>query len=163
WTGDSKSIITVLLPETRGPAPTHGKNGIEDGPQVRLSESRVIPQVIHPSLLEDPHDKAMLKYYSTGQLALIDVKAKTVKKIGSPAMIRAIDASDDGKYIRVTQMTEPFSYLVPVSSFGSLQELWDNTGKVIATLAKTPLREGERTDDADVGGRGGRGGAQQNP
>ena len=81
----------MLVPDGRGPAPTHGKNGIEDGPQVRLTESRAIPQVIHPSLLEDPHDKAMLKYYTTGQLALIDVKAKTAKKIGAPAMIRAVD------------------------------------------------------------------------
>jgi hypothetical protein len=88
WTPDGKSIVTVLVPDGRGPAPTHGKNGVEDGPSVRLTESRAIPQVIHPSLLEDPHDKAMLKYYTTGQLALIDVKSKTAKKLGEPAMIR---------------------------------------------------------------------------
>ena len=34
-------------------------------------------------------------------------------------MVRAIDASPDGKYVRVTQMVKPFSYDVPVSSFGS--------------------------------------------
>src|SRR4029079_5049915 len=148
WTPDGKSIVAVLVPDGRGPAPTHGKNGIEDGPAVRLTESRAIPQVIHPSLLEDPHDKAMLKYYTTGQLALIDVKAKTAKKLGEPAMIRTVDVSPDGQYLRVTRMVEPFSYLVPVSSFGSVQELWDATGKVITTLAKTPLREGERNGDA---------------
>src|SRR5213078_3979567 len=91
WTADGKNLITVLVPDARGPAPTHGKNGVEDGPQVRLSDSRTIPQVIHPSLLEDPHDKAQLKYYTTGQLALIDVKAKTAKKIGEPGMIRSVD------------------------------------------------------------------------
>jgi dipeptidyl aminopeptidase/acylaminoacyl peptidase len=160
WTPDSKGIVAVLVPDARGPAPTHGKNGIEDGPEVRLTESRAIPQVIHPSLLEDPHDKAMLKYYTTGQLALIDVKAKTVRKIGAPGMIRSADVSPDGQYLRVTQMTEPFSYLVPVSSFGSVQELWDLNGKVIATLAKTPLREGERGGDGDTPAAGGRG-AQQ--
>ena len=80
WTADGKSILAVLVPDGRGPAPTHGKNGIEDGPQVRLTESRAIPQVIHPSLLEDPHDKAMLKYYTTGQLALIDVKSEDVEE-----------------------------------------------------------------------------------
>jgi dipeptidyl aminopeptidase/acylaminoacyl peptidase len=156
WTADGKSIVTVLVPDGRGAAPTHGKNGVEDGPQVRLTESRALPQVIHPSLLEDPHDKAILKYYSTGQLALIDVKSKAVRKIGAPGMIRAVDASPDGQYFRVTQMTEPFSYIVPVTSFGSVQELWDINGKVIATLSKTPLRDGERTgDDAPAAGRGG--------
>jgi hypothetical protein len=143
WTADGKGIVAVVVPDGRGPAPVHGKNGIEDGPTVRMSESRVIPQVIHPSLLEDPHEKAMLKYYTTGQLVLIDVKTKAAKKIGTPGMIRAVDASPDGQYFRVTLMTEPFSYLVPVSSFGSVQELWDINGKLAATLNKQPLREGE--------------------
>ncbi len=158
WTADGKSVVTVLVPDARGAAPTHGKNGVETGPQVRLTESKASPQVIHPALLEDPHDKAMLKYYTTGQLALVDVKSKAVKKIGAPAMIRAIDASPDAQYFRVTTMTEPFSYIVPVSNFGSMQELWDASGKVVTTLAKNPLRE--YTEDG-APARGGRGGAAQ--
>ena len=161
WTADGKSIVAVAVPEARGPAPVHGKNGIEDGPEVRLSESRVIPQAIHPSLLEDPHEKAMLKYYTTGQVVLIDVKTKAAKKIGAPGMIRTVDASPDGQFFRVTQMTEPFSYLVPVTNFGSAQELWDLSGKVVATLSKQPLREGGSAGDADVPAGGGRGGPQQ--
>ncbi|MGH7615961.1 MAG: TolB family protein, partial [Gemmatimonadaceae bacterium] len=82
WTADGKNIVTVLVPDVRGPVPTHGKNGVEDGPEVRLTDSRALPQVIHPSLLEDPHDKALLAYYATAQLAVIDVKAKTVRKVG---------------------------------------------------------------------------------
>jgi dipeptidyl aminopeptidase/acylaminoacyl peptidase len=159
WTADGKNVLVVQLPDVRGAKPTHGPNGIEDGPQVRLTDSRIVPQVIHYSLLEDPHDKALLKYYSLGQLAIIDVKTKAIRKIGAPAMIRNVDASPDGQYFRVTSMTEPFSYLVPASNFGSVEELWDANGKVMATLNKTPLREGERQNTNDVvqrgGGRGG--------
>ena len=162
WTADGRHLIAVVIPEGRGPAPDHGKNGIEDGPEVRLSESRVIPQVIHPSLLEDPHEKAMLKYWTTGQVVVIDVKTKAARKIGSPGMIRTVDASPDGQYFRVTEMTEPFSYLVPVTSFGSVQELWDANGKPVARLRTQPLREGEVTGDPDVPpAGGGRGGLQQ--
>jgi dipeptidyl aminopeptidase/acylaminoacyl peptidase len=151
WTSDGKNVIAVLVPDGRGAAPTHGKaNGVETGPQVRLTESRRSPQVIHASLLEDPHDKALLKYYTTGQLALIDVKTKAVKKIGAPAMIKAVDVSPDGQYFRVTMMTEPFSYIVPTSAFGSVQELWDANGKVVATLTRTPMRE-YADGDAPVG------------
>jgi len=157
WTADGKNLVTVLVPDGRGAAPTHGKNGVETGPQVRLTESRKSPQVIHPALLEDPHDKEMLKYYTTGQLALIDVKSKAVKKVGAPQMFRSIDAAPDGQYFRVTMMTEPFSYIVPVSSFGSVQELWDASGKSVATLSRSPMRE-----YADANGpAGGRGGQQQ--
>ncbi|MDB4913805.1 MAG: hypothetical protein JWM95_1449 [Gemmatimonadetes bacterium] len=157
WSGD-ESVVVVLVPEARGAAPVFGNSGIADGPQVRLTESRALPQVIHPSLLQNPYDKATLRYYTTGQLAVIDVKSRKVKKIGAPAMIRAVDASPDGLHLRVTKMTEPFSYVVPVSSFGSVNELWDLNGTVIATLGKTPLREGERGGDGDTPAGGGRGG-----
>lgn len=159
WTADGRNIVAVLVPEGRGAPPTHGANGVEDGPSVRLTDSRVVPTVVHPSLLEDQHDKALLKYHTTGQLVIIDVRSKNVRKIGTPAMIRAIDPSPDGQHVRVTRMTEPFSYLVPVNSFGSVEELWDVNGRAVTTLARVPLREGERTSDADA--NAGRGGPQQ--
>ncbi|MCC7004247.1 MAG: prolyl oligopeptidase family serine peptidase [Gemmatimonadaceae bacterium] len=144
YTGDGKHLIAVLVPENRGPQPNDGGDGIDDGPKVRLTGGRALPQPVHWSLLEDPNDQALLKWYTTGQLALIDVAKKTVKKVGAPTMIRAVDAAHDGSYLRVTRMTEPFSYIVPVSSFGSVQELWDANGTVVHTLATTPLREGGR-------------------
>ena len=52
------------------------------------------------------------------------------------------DAGLDAQYLRVTRLTEPFSYIVPLQSFGSTQELWDQAGKVVSTLSVTSLREG---------------------
>jgi dipeptidyl aminopeptidase/acylaminoacyl peptidase len=157
WTGDGKGVVVVQLPDARGAKPTHGANGVEDGPQVRMTDSRIVPQVIHYSLLQDPHDKALLEYYATGQLAIIDVRTRAIRRIGAPAMIRSVDASPDGQYFRVTQMAEPFSYLVPASNFGSVEELWDASGKVVATLNRNALREGERQNTTDVAPRGGGG------
>lgn len=159
WTADGRSIAVVLVPDGRGPVPTHGEGGIEDGPQVRLTEGRTIPQRMHWSLLEDPHDQAILRYYTTGQVALIDIRTRAVRRVGTPAMIRSLDASPDGQYARVSVMTEPFSYRVPTSSFGSVDQLWDAGGKVVAELGSTPLREGELGDDDAPGGFGRGGGA----
>jgi len=45
--------VFATAADNRGPAPTHGPNNIEDGPQVRLSEGgRALPQRVYPSLLE---------------------------------------------------------------------------------------------------------------
>ncbi len=154
WSADGRTVTVVLIPEARGALPTHGPDGIEDGPQVRMTEGKKLPQRIFWSLLEDPHDQAILKYYTTGQLAQIDVKSKVSRKIGAPAMIRSVDASPDGAYFRVTLMTEPFSYRVPTSSFGSIDQLWDAAGKVVADLGRTPLREGESGDDDAPAGFG---------
>ena len=157
FTADSRNLVVVLAPENRGVAPTHGPNSIEDGPTVRLADGRALPQRVYPSLLMDPHDKDLLKHYGTSQLALVNVQTKAVKKIGEPKLIRSVDASPDGQYFTVTIMTEPFSYIVPVSAFGSVRELWDANGKTIATLATTRLREGGAQGGDDNPGFGGGG------
>ena len=55
----------------------------------------------------------LLEWHATGQVALINVQTGAVKKVGQPGMVRSIDASPDGNYLRVTRMTKPFSYIVP--------------------------------------------------
>jgi dipeptidyl aminopeptidase/acylaminoacyl peptidase len=96
-----------------------------------------------------PYDQELLKWHVTGQLATIDVQSRAVRKFGQPAMIRSVNFSPDGAHVRVTRMVEPFSYVVPVSSFGTVEEVWDQTGKVLAELSKRPLNLGVQT------GRGG--------
>jgi dipeptidyl aminopeptidase/acylaminoacyl peptidase len=143
FTADGSQLAVVLVPSPRAAEP---RRDIEE-PQVRLTEGRAVPQPVHFSLLQDPFDKTRLTWYTTGQVALVNVRTRAVRAVGAPAMVRNVDASDNGQYLRVTRMTEPFSYLVPVNSFGSVQELWDATGRVLATLARTPLREAGRGDD----------------
>jgi dipeptidyl aminopeptidase/acylaminoacyl peptidase len=159
WTADGKSIVAVLIPDNRGPEPK--APAIETGPLVRTSDGRILENRNYASLLRDPHDKDLLDYYTLGQLAAIDVKTHAVKKIGAPAMFTAVDASPDGQYFRVTLQTKPYSYLVPVSNFGTVEQLWDVSGKVVAELGKRELREGTNPADSTNGGGGGfgRGGA----
>jgi dipeptidyl aminopeptidase/acylaminoacyl peptidase len=160
WTSNGKAIATVLIPDNRGPEP---QEGVATGPLIRTSDPNT-PKVNrnYQSLLETQHDFDLVDYYTTGQLAVIDVKSKAIKKIGAPALITALDASPDGQYFRVTLQSKPYSHLVPVSNFGTVEQLWDDNGKVIAQLAKRAMSEGERnaSDSARAaGGGGGRGGA----
>ncbi len=152
WTADGRQLLAVLLPANRGPVPVRGDNGIDNGPQVRLTGSRAVPQPVHFSLLEGPHDKALLEHYAIGQLALLDVRSRAERRIGSPQLFRSVDVSPDAQQVRVTRVTTPYSYLVPVSSFGTVQEVWDLAGTPLVTLATTPLREANpRTAGAGAG------------
>ena len=143
WTNGGKSLVGVLIPDGRGAEPQHP--AIETGPQVRMvGEAKNKTRTYRDySLLHDPHEKAQLEYYTTGQLAVFDAKTGTAKKIGAPAMILAVDPSPDGAYFRVTTMQKPFSYLVQYPNFGTLEEIWDANGKPVAELAKRPLRSGD--------------------
>jgi dipeptidyl aminopeptidase/acylaminoacyl peptidase len=154
WTADGRALLAVLVPASRGPVPVLGDGGIHDGPQVRLTESRAVPQPVHFSLLDGPHDKALLTYYTTGQLALLDVRSRTERRIGDPRLFRAVDVAPDGRHARVTFVVPPFSYLVPLASFGTTQEVWDVDGRALVTLARTPLREGNPRSGGDGPGGG---------
>ncbi len=160
WTADGKSVVAVLLPDNRPAEPK--RPAVETGPLVRTSDGRVLQNRNYASLLRDQYDKDLLDYYSLGQLAMIDVKTHAVKKIGAPALITAVDASPSGEYFRVTTQVKPYSYLVPVSDFGTVEELWDSNGKVLAQLSKRALSEGQggNTDSTGAPAFGGRGGAQ---
>jgi dipeptidyl aminopeptidase/acylaminoacyl peptidase len=162
WTSDSKSVVTVLIPDGRGAEPK--EPDIATGPLVRTSDAGHPKQNRnYQSLLQDQTDKDLVDYYTNGQLAVVDVKSKAIKKIGGPSLITAVDASPDGQYFRVTLQTKPYSYLVPVSNFGTVEQVWDATGKVlVAELSKRPLNDGRGGpgDDSTAGGFGGRGGAQ---
>ena len=126
----------MLLPDGRPAEPK--RPPVETGPLVRTSEAgKVLQNRNYASLLRDPYDKDLLDYYTLGQLAMIDVKTKAVKKIGAPALITSVDASPDGQYFRVTLQTKPYSYLVPVSNFGTVEQIWDANGKVLAEISKT--------------------------
>ncbi len=147
WTADSRSIVAVLVPDGRGAEPAPPAVATE--PIVRVNDNNKLKTRTYASLLTTPYDKTLLTYYSTGQLAVIDVRSRAVKKIGAPQMIRTLSASPDGQHFRVTSLDEPFSYLLPVASFGQTENVIDASGKSLVQLSKRPLREGEAVDDPD--------------
>jgi hypothetical protein len=147
----------VLVPDGRDAEPRRPE--IAQGPRVRLwLNGAKEPERNFASLLNEPFDKELMKYYVTGQIGVVNVKTHALRKIGAPAMVSAVDAGPDANYFRVTTMDEPFSYVVQYNSFGTTQEIWDATGKVLAQIDKRPSREGQEPDTTAAGGFGGRGG-----
>ena len=163
FTADGRQIAAVVVPDGRGPMPPAPT--APDGPTVKIADSEKNRLRTFPSLMSTTYEKALLEWHTTGQVALIDVQKGVVKKVGSPVMVRAIDASPDGRYVRVTQMLKPFSYDVPVASFGQVEEVWDADGKMLTKLTDRAINLGVQDDsqppaDPPAAG-GGRGGANQ--
>ncbi|MCJ7579892.1 MAG: prolyl oligopeptidase family serine peptidase [Candidatus Aminicenantes bacterium] len=150
WT-PSGSIITLLVPPDRGPEPKD--NPIPSAPLIRHTRKKPAPTSTYSFLLRTNHDKDLLEYHTTSQLAELSA-GKKPRLIGEPAMYTSLSLSPDGQYILTEKMTRPFSYIVSYSSFPREQQVLDREGQVLATLLKNPLREGSS------GGRGG-GGADQ--
>jgi dipeptidyl aminopeptidase/acylaminoacyl peptidase len=145
WTADGSQLVTVLIPDGRKAEPK--RPAIETGPLVRLTDEKKEKTRNFASLLRDPFEKELMEYYITGQLAVINVSNGSVKKVGAPGMISAVDASPDGKYFHVTLMQKPFSYIVQYNTFGTSEQIWDESGKMQTEIVNRPLREAAADDD----------------
>jgi dipeptidyl aminopeptidase/acylaminoacyl peptidase len=162
FTKDGKQIATVLIPDGRPPTPVAAV--APAGPQVKINDDKDRNRLrTFPSLMSTDYEFQLLEWHASGQLVLLDVQAAPaakgaksrpvkgappagVKKIGQPAMIRSLDLSPDARYVRVTRMTKPFSYIVPVGNFGSVEEVWDADGKALAKVTERPLNLGVPDD-----------------
>ncbi|HEU5173771.1 MAG TPA: prolyl oligopeptidase family serine peptidase [Gemmatimonadaceae bacterium] len=145
WAGNG-AIAAVVIPGGRGAEPTAAPVAV--GPFVRMTDGVTkVKTRTYADLLEGPLDMALVEYHTTGQLALLDARSGAVRRVGGPQMIQSVDPSPDGRYLRVTLMQKPFSYVMPVSGFGRAEQLWDQEGRMIAELSRRALRETDIDDD----------------
>ncbi len=142
WTADSQEIATVLIPDNRAVRPEERR--VPTGPQVKQTEEGENVLRTYASLMETPYHEELLEWHVTGQLASISVDDRRVTRVGSPSMIRSFDFSPTGEFSRVTLMQRPFSYVVPVTSFGRTEQIWDRTGSMLAEIDVTELNTGLR-------------------
>ena len=154
WTADGSRIVSVLLPANRGPEPPMPE--VPETPKVRMTTPDRNRLRTYFDLLENPYEKEVVYYYSTGQLASIDVASGDAEPIGGPAMIRSVSASPDGEHFRVTTIKDDLSYIVPVSSVGTVEEIWDADGNALALIDEEDVNE--QAQDNNGGGRGQRSG-----
>ncbi len=139
WTPDSKQIMTVLIPDDRAPMPE--KEPVPSELEVRITGEGENPTPTFRFLLKTPHDRRLLEWLATGQLALIDVDSRKTAKLSEPAMFRNAEFSPDGKHIRAVIFEKPFSYIVPVRNFGTVDVIYDLAGNRIAEVNRTIMKE----------------------
>lgn len=147
WTGDGQHLILVEVPETGSGAPK--PSPVPTEPLVRLTAAGATRLRTFPSLLTNPYEMALLEYMLTGQLVAIPAAGGNPVPIGQPKMIRSLDVGPNAKFVRVTTMQKPFSYLVPASSFGFVEEIWNDKGEAVAELAKRELNLSATPPDPD--------------
>lgn len=139
WLSDSEHLLFKRIPETRGAAPQAPI--APKGPIIRSNEGSAAPVRTYQDLLENPHDEALFRYYTESQLLKIRLDSKVEQLIGKPAIFMQASPSPDGRYLLVSKVQEPFSYLVPYSRFARRIELWDINGQMQRLLVDRPVAE----------------------
>lgn len=138
WVSDNETIIYSAVPEDRGPAPTRSR--VADGPSVQeTADSRAAVRTFQ-DLLSDKHDEAVFDHYTTTQLYRTDLQGNA-EEIWEPSVIRSYSVSPDGRFIQVTTLRKPYSYIVPFYRFAQRYEVINLDGESVSTIADIPLTE----------------------
>ena len=149
WMPDGKTLLVQTVPATRGNPPAEPKT--PDGPIIQESDGKRAPVRTYEDLLQDSHDEDLFDYYATSQLML--VKNGVATPVGKPGIFSRVDPSPNGKYLLVSRIHRPYSYIVPESDFPRDVEVWNLDGKVEYKVASLPLEDHVPIEGVPLGPR----------
>ncbi len=153
WMPDQKSLLVNTVPQ-RGAAPAY-QNVVPMSPNIQETAGKTGAVQTFQDLLKSPSDENLFEYYATSQLEIVSVtNVPGPKKIGYPAMFDTAVVSPDGKYILVSRIKRPFSYLFPYFRFPKEVEVLDLDGKSVYKVASIPLQDNLPVQGVAKGPRG---------
>ena len=139
WLSDSKTLVYSVADPDRGEIP--GKSPVPQRPVVQENQGEKGEAPTYQDLLKDPVDEAIFEYFAKSQLMIWD--GSKSEKLGDPGMITSVNPSPDARYLLVSLINRPFSYIVPYNRFPTLTAIWDITGKPVKILNEKPLIENQ--------------------
>jgi dipeptidyl aminopeptidase/acylaminoacyl peptidase len=139
WAPDGQTILALRVPAGRGAAPERPR--VPDGPVIQESSGRAAPVRTLEDMLKNPYDERLFEYYFTGQLVRVPLSGAAAANVGQPGIISDFDPSPDGRYVLVTRIHRPYSYLVGANSFPYEALVLDARGTPVRRIVDQPLAE----------------------
>jgi dipeptidyl aminopeptidase/acylaminoacyl peptidase len=153
WYPSSDALLCRTIPAGRGAPPP--RDGAPTGPIVQEATGRAAPNRTYQDLLGSPADEALFEHHFTTRLARIALDG-AVTPLGEPGIHVSAEPSPDGRWLLVSTLHRPYSYVVPMADFPERIAVWDAaTGAVVRQVADLPLREevGTAFDAVHAGAR----------
>ncbi len=138
WMPDGRSLLCQLVPEGQGAEPE--EPAAPAGPNVQESAGDTSPLRTYQDLLANAHDEALFDHFATSQIALIDLDGE-VTKVGKPAIFRGVSLDASGELLLVTEVSRPYSYLMPYYNFGQRSSVWNLKGELLERVVDLPPAE----------------------
>ncbi|WP_223789649.1 alpha/beta hydrolase family protein [Marinicella meishanensis] len=139
WFKDDESLLVKKLPADRK-ALIDGADAIPTGPTVSNSDGSKAQNRTYQDLLKNTNDEFNFEQLAHAELVKVNLKGKS-KAWQPSAMYTSVDFSPDGKYVAVTQVQRPFSYLVPYRRFPQLTQIFKANGQLVSNFNTVPLTE----------------------
>lgn len=140
WFKDSQHLLVKTIPSDK-PDLIDTQYALPNGPIVSTSTEGVVSQNrTYQDLLKNRMDETNFETLTTSELYKFDLKGnKTLFK--DKAIYANETFSPDGKYIMITAIQRPFSYLVPLNRFPMETVVYTAKGEKVKTVNEVPLNE----------------------
>jgi len=139
WLPDQKRLLVRRIPE-RGQAPE--PPAIPAGPEIRVGTGDSARSTYEArNLLQTAYDDALFEYYATSELVIVDPGKGKLTSFGKAALYTTAEFSPDGEFLLVERLIGPWSHEVAWWRFASEIEVWNEDGKLVASVASLPLAD----------------------
>ncbi|MGD9643526.1 MAG: prolyl oligopeptidase family serine peptidase [Elusimicrobiales bacterium] len=139
WLADSGGLLARLLPPGR-PALIDTKKELPKGPSVSVGDGSKSQVRTYQDLLRTPDDEKNFEALVTSELHLVPL-AGGARLFKPAAMYAGESVSPDGKYVLVTTLHRPFSYMVPLGRFPQKAVVYTLSGAEVKVVNEVPLTE----------------------
>lgn len=139
WYNDNENILVKMLLENRH-ALLDGKKNLPTGPIVSNATGSISQNRTYQDLLKNKTDEANFENVLTAELYKVNLN-------GSKTLFKGADLyagenfSPDGKYLMISTILKPFSYIVPLNRFPSKTVIYDLNGEEVKVVNEVPLNE----------------------
>ncbi len=139
WLKDSSGFLIKKLPKNR-PNLIDSKDTLPKGPIVSVSDGNVSQNRTYQDLLKNPTDEKNFETLVSSEIVKITLDGKETPFVAS-ALYSEVSISPDGNYVMISTIQRPFSYIVPLSRFPMVTEVYDINAKLIKKVNEVPLNE----------------------
>lgn len=139
WFQDSKAMLVKMLPAERQPL-INTNTAVPTGPTVTVSSGAKAQNRTYQDLLKNPTDEENFKQLAKSEIHKVGINGE-VSKWKDTGMYRGMSFSPDGQYVLLTEMKQPFSYLVPYYRFAYETSVYDANGNAVKQLLDMPVDE----------------------
>ena len=139
WLDENATVVCRFKASARGAPPV--RPVVPAGPNIQEHGGDAAPIRTYQDLLGDAHDEALFEYYFTSQIATIDLATGSRTAIGRPGLYQQVSASPSGQYFLIVEVERPFSWLVTARSFPKDVTVLNDSGEVVAQIARLPLAD----------------------
>ena len=139
WYQDSKNILAKFKLKN-SPDIIDGVDVVPTGPIISSNDGKKAQNRTYQDLLKNEVDEKNFETLARSILSKVSFKGKT-KLLAKKNLYHEIDFSPDGKFILISIIQKPFSYLVPYYRFPMKYAIYSSKGKELTVLHEVPLIE----------------------